>query len=164
MKYLYSFFAFLAFLGTANSQTNLTADPAGNWSGYMNWFNNDSGSKGDYAGGDNWTVADLKTTLTASGDSTYSDGAVTLQPNFSAYAANVGGTAADQQYWTDGAGGGNKFMEAISKIELAANTFTDGALSFAGTVASNTISTDYTVKAFIKTLNPGAGYAQVIFN
>ena len=158
MKYLYSFFAFLAFLGTANSQTNVTVDPAGNWSGYMAWFNNDGGAKGGYLDGSAWGIGDLKTTTIASGDATYADGAVTLQPNFNLY-----GDGTDA-YWSDGVGGGNKFLEATTKIELGANTFTDGALSFAGTVASNTISTDYTVKAFIKTLDPNNGYAQVIFN
>jgi len=39
---------------------------AGDWTGYMNVFNNDAGSQGAYVFGSGWGVADLKTTVLAS--------------------------------------------------------------------------------------------------
>ncbi|MDA1085247.1 MAG: hypothetical protein O2810_06960, partial [Bacteroidetes bacterium] len=155
MKQLYTLIVILLIISFSYAQTHVTADPAANWSGYMAWFNHTNGVKGDYMNGSNWGLADLKTTVTASGDTTYSDGAITLQPNFNLYG---GGT---DSYWADGANG-NKFMEGTSKVEIDAGNFTDGALSFAGSVASNTIDAGYTVVAFIKTLDPSAGYATII--
>jgi hypothetical protein len=163
MKYLHSLIITLLIFGTANSQTSVVPDPTSTWGGYISWFENDSGAKGAYINGGDWGIADVKTTITAAGDATYADGALTLQPNFNTYADNVNGDAAAQAYWTDGAGGGNKWLEATSKVDYAAaGVFTDGALTFNGTVASNTLDSNYSVVAFIKTLDPNAGYATII--
>ena len=162
MKHIYLFITTLFFGSVVFSQTTVTIDPASSWAGYMNVFNNNSGAQGDYLFGSNWGVTALKTTITAAGDATYADGAITLQPNFNAYDDAVnGGVQADIDYWTDGAGGGNKFLEASTLLDYSAN-FTEGSLTFNGTVASNTISSEYTVIAYIKTLDPNAGYATVI--
>ena len=163
MKYLYSLIITLLIFGTANSQTSVVPDPGLTWGGYISWFENNSGAKGGYLGGGDWGIADVKTTITAAGDNTYADGALTLQPNFNTYADNVNGNADAQAFWTDGAGGGNKWLEATSKVDYAAaGVFTDGALTFNGTVASNTLDSNYSVVAFIKTLDPNAGYATII--
>ena len=157
MKQLYTLLiAFLFVYANTNAQTVTTVDPAGNWSGYMTWFDNDNGAKGGYQNGSAWGMADVKTTITATGDASYANGAVTLQPNFSTYADG-------DAYWSDGSGGGNKWMEGVSKIELAAGALGDTSLSFVGTVAANTLDNAYSAVAFIKTLNPNDGYATVIF-
>jgi hypothetical protein len=155
MKQLYTLIATIIVASFLNAQTHVSADPAANWSGYMAWFNHTNGVQGAHENGSNWALGDMKTTFTASGDTTYSDGAITLQPNFNLY-----GDGTDA-YWANGSDG-NKFMEGTSKVEIAAGDFTDGALSFAGSVASNTIDAGYTVVAFIKTLDPNAGYATII--
>ena|GEM_PF-1321687 len=164
MKQLYFLLtAFLFVFSNINAQTVSTVNSEGAWTAYMNWFENDNGSKGASVGGGTWDLAKLKTTLTSVDDATYPNGAVTLQPNFNAYADNVNGDANAQAYWTDGSGGGNKWMEAISKIEYAAGTLNDTSLSFVGTVSANTLDNAYSAVAFIKTLDPAAGYATVIF-
>ena len=162
MKHIYLLITTLFFGSVVFSQTTVTIDPAASWAGYMNVFNNDSGAQGSYLFGSSWGVTALKTTITGAGDATYADGAITLQPNFNAYDdAVTGGVQADIDYWTDGAGGGNKFLEASTLLDYSTN-FTEGSLTFNGTVASNTISSEYTVIAYIKTLDPSAGYATVI--
>jgi hypothetical protein len=164
MKQLYFLLtAFLFVFSNINAQTVSTVNSEGAWTAYMNWFENDNGSKGASVGGGNWDLAKLKTTLTSVDDATYPNGAVTLQPNFNAYADNVNGDANAQAYWTDGSGGGNKWMEAISKIEYDAGKLNDTSLSFVGTVSANTLDNAYSAVAFIKTLDPAAGYATVIF-
>ena len=34
------------------------------WNGFMNWFENNGGVKGNYVQGSGWGVSDLKTTIT----------------------------------------------------------------------------------------------------
>ena len=157
MKHIYFFLTIILFSGlTSTAQTTETLDPSANWAGYMNVFENNSGAKGGYLFGQDWGVDALKTTITQAGDATYADGAIALQPNFNAYNAT-------DSYWSDGAGGGNKFLEASTLFNYAAaGTYTGGSLTFNGNVVSNTIDSGYTVVAYIKTLDPGAGYATVI--
>ena len=135
--------------------TLVNADPAAAWGSFMNVFAIDNGGKGGYQFGNAWSLANLKTTFTDAGDTTYANGAITLQPNFNAY---VDGDA----YWSDGNGNGNKWMEATTKVEYAPDTFTDTSLSFVGTVNSNDLDSGYTAVAFIKTLDPNNGYNAVI--
>ena len=70
-------------------------DPTATWVGYMNVHAKDWSW---YAFGSEWGVNNLKTTVSANG--------LTLQPNFNCYADAV--TAQAREFWTDGAGGGNK--------------------------------------------------------
>jgi len=113
-----------------------------NWNGYMNWFEKTStGTKGGYVWGSGWGVSDLKTTITTT--------SFVLQPNFNTYANNVGGSAADQAYWTDGAGGGNKWMEAATYIERT-GWFHGNLLTFSGNVTGFNLDPGYTAKAYIR--------------
>ena len=161
MKQLYTLLiAFLFVFSNTNAQTVVTSDPTAAWGSYMNVFTVSSGAKGDYAFGNGWSLANLKTTITDAGDTTYANGAITLQPNFNGYLEN-----ADDPFWRDnnGAGpGGNAWMEATTKVEYAAGTFTDTSLSFVGTVNSNDLDSGYTAVAFIKTLDPNNNYNPVI--
>jgi len=149
MKQLYTLLiAFLFVFANSNAQITVHADPAANWSGFLNvFFLDNNGSKGTYAFSSGWGLADLKTTFADAGDTTYANGAIILQPNYGTYNAT-------DTYWSDGNGNGNKWMEAITKVDYAAaGTFTDTSLNFVGTVNSNDLDSGYTAVAFIKTLS-----------
>ena len=62
---------------------------AGDWTGYMNVFNNDAGSQGGFVFGSAWGVADLQTTLIAApGTGTMIDNNIMeLFPNYNTYNA-----------------------------------------------------------------------------
>jgi Secretion system C-terminal sorting domain len=130
---------------------NVTVDASKTWNGYMNVT--DLSNIPMFNTG--WGLADVKTTLNTTTNT------VILQPNFNTYAnAIASGAPADVNYWTDGAGGGNKIMEASSFVET---TSLGGApLTFSGIVNSNTLSSVYTSSIFIKVLDPANGYATII--
>jgi Secretion system C-terminal sorting domain len=130
---------------------NVTVDATKTWNGYMNVT--DLSNMPMFASG--WGLADVKTTVNTATNT------VILQPNFNTYAnAIASGAPADLAYWTDGAGGGNKIMEASSFVET---TSLGGApLTFSGIVNSNTLSSVYTSSVFIKVLDPANGYATII--
>ena len=126
-------------------------DPTANWVGYMNVHAKDWSW---YAFGSPWTVSALKTTVSANG--------LTLQPNFNCYADNVNGAPGDRAFWTDGAGGGNKWMEGSTLVEKAAGVLS-GSLTFTGNVDSYSLASGYSVIAFIKGLNAGNNYSTDLF-
>jgi hypothetical protein len=132
---------------------------AGNWTGYMNVFFNDGGSKGGFVFGQGWGVADLKTTVTTSNPGTIIGDQLVLQPNFNAYTDNPG-----DPFWRDNAGagpGGNKWMEANTYVET--NPLAVTSYTLQGTVDANDLDTSlYTAEAFIKVLDPNAGFATVL--
>jgi hypothetical protein len=132
---------------------------AGNWTGYMNVFNNASGSQGSYVFGSGWGVSDLKTTISNSNAGTIIGDQLVLEPNYNTYADNPG-----DSFWRDNGGAGpngNKWMNANTYEETASIAVPSYTLS--GNVTSNTLNTSlYTAKAFIKVLDPGAGYATVL--
>ncbi|MDA9201623.1 T9SS type A sorting domain-containing protein [Flavobacteriaceae bacterium] len=158
MKNIFTFLLF-AFTGFAFGQVTVTSDVTLTYNGYMNVHNLSNGSKDSYNFGQSWGVGSLKTTITTAGSGGFINGAITLQPNFNGYADNVNGDASAQAFWTDGAGGGNKWMEAITYVEYAANTYPGGDLTFKADVNSNTLDNGYTVVAFIKTLKPNNNHA-----
>ena len=118
-----------------------------NWTGYMNVFDNNGGSKGGYVFGSGWGVADLKTTVSGA-----SNNNLVLQPNFNVW------NAADPFWVLNNAG--NKFMEANTLYERPISKLAPDAI-FAGSVASCTLSNSYKAVAFIKILDPGNGYGLV---
>lgn len=137
---------------TASAQTTVGVDLSRTWIGYMNVFDNAGGSPGGYQFGSGWGVNDLKSTLNVGA------GSILLQPNFNTYADNPG-----DAYWRNNGGAGplgNKWMDA--------NTFTEygsvfsGTLTFAGAVSAYSLSSDYTAIAFIRALDPNAGFATVV--
>jgi len=138
---------------TASAQTTVTPNFGGNWIGYMNWFENVGGSKGAFAGGSAWALPDLKSVLTPT--------SLTLQPNFNTYADNFG-----NPYWRDNGGagpGGNKWMEASTFIESNNGSLAGGTLTFSGLIGSySLLSPNYSANAFIKALDPNAGWATIV--
>jgi len=112
--------------------------------GYVNTF---SVADDSYQFGFAYGLADMKTTVTAS--------SVTLQPNFAIWDAEASNNA-----WFDNTSGTQTpvlYIEANSFVE---STDLDGsALTFEGNVSSFDIDGAYTVKAFIKALNPNTGFS-----
>lgn len=161
MKYIFTFLMALTFCSfTANAQVTVTSDVTHSYTGYMNWFNLTGGAKGTRAGGSPWGVTALKTTITAAGTGSFTNGAITVQPNFNAYADNPG-----DAFWRDNSGagpGGNKWMEANTYVEYGPGTYPGGDLTFKADINANTLDSGYTAKAFIKTLDSANGYATVI--
>lgn len=130
----------------AFSQNTINSDASLNWVGYMNVFD----TSNNYQFGSGWAVADLKTEINTSANT------ITLKPNYNTYNAS-------DSYWSDGAGNGNKIMEASTYYEPGA-TYNGQNLTFTGNVSSNTLSNQYTAVAFIKALDPANGYATVYNN
>ena len=134
------------------SQNVVEVNASDNWIGYMNVFNLD----GSYVFGSGWGVLELKTTPDSTGNQ------VILQPNFNTYQnAMNSGDPGDIAFWTDGAGGGYKIMEANTIVEPGA-LFNGQDLTFSGSVVSNTLDTGYAAYFFIKALDPNAGYQDAL--
>jgi hypothetical protein len=117
--------------------------------GYANVYNLTSGAKGTVQAFESgWGVADIK--------STYSGGLLTLQPNFNTYANSLAGNDADRAFWTNGAGGGNKWFEGSTFVQNA--SFGGGGLTFEFAVNSYTLNSNYSVTAFVKSFDVGWGW------
>lgn len=129
------------------AQNDIELSGSDAWIGYMNVFN----LSGGYEFGSAWAVPDLKSTPSASANT------LTLHPNFNTYANNPG-----DAYWINLATGeGNKEMEALTFVEPGA-TFNGQDLTFSGTVQAYTLDDAYTVKYFIKALDPNADFADAL--
>jgi hypothetical protein len=161
-------FARCCFALTAVAALGATPTVAGDWIGYMNVFNNAAGSQGSFVFGSGWGFADLKSTLVTSNPGTIIGDQLILQPNYNTYTNSLSGTNADREFWTDSTDGGvtpgpngNKWMEANTFAET--NPITVPSYTFSGTVDSSDLDRGlYTPEAFIKVLDPGAGFATVL--
>jgi len=138
------------------SITGLLTAQADGWFGYMNVFNNNAGTPGSWEFGSSWGLPEVKTTIVTDVPGTYIGDQLRLQPNFNTYADNP-----NDPFWRDGQGGGNKFMEANTYVEFAG--IAQPFATFAGTVNSYTLDSAYTAHAFIKVLNPDAGWSLDVF-
>ena len=130
----------------------VTVNASDNWFGFMNVFENPADPNPCCGGGfvfnSFWGVPDLATTLNGGTNE------IVLQPNFNTYNAN-------DPFWSDGNGGGNKIMDANTLIEPAGLNGQD--LTFGGTVTSHTLDlSKYTAKFFIKALDPNNGFQDVL--
>ena len=145
-----------------------TTASAGNWVGYMNVFQNASGTEGAYIFGSGWGVPDLATTVVTSNPGTINGDELVLRPNFNTYTDSLGGSNADRAFWTNSSNGGatpgplgNKWMNASTLVETG--TLSQASYTLAGSVTSNSLNTSlYTAKAFIKVIDPNNGYAIVL--
>jgi len=139
--------AALASLGSviiaAPTTAKIYVDPSKTWLGYMNVFD----LSGGYIFGSAWVTADL--------NATFSAGVVQLTPNTSIYRD----VALSDSFWWQGDGSGNKNMDANYYVED--NTLAGKFVTFSGYVWTNSLVSPYTSVAFIKELDPGAGYATV---
>lgn len=119
------------------SQSHVYVDPAKNWVGYMNWFENNSGSQGNYAGGSSWGTDALQ--------ASFSGITLSLAPNTNVYNPS-------DSYWVNGDGSGAKWMDANFYVENAG--LAGQTLTFSGDVLANTLVSPYTSVAFIKEFTP----------
>lgn len=163
-------------LALASVAAALLASPAwaGNWIGYMNVFNNSGvapvGGQGSYVFGDFWGVPDIKTTVVTSNLGTIIGDQLILEPNYNTYTNSLGGSNGDRAFWTNSSDGGatagpygNKWMDANTFVET--NPIAIPSYTFDGTVTANSLNTSlYTAEAFIKVLDPSAGYSTVLNN
>ena len=145
---------------TASAQTTVGVDLSKPWLGYMNVFENAGGNKGASIFGSAWGLPDVKSVLTPT--------SLTLQPNFNAYANSLTGDDAARAFWTDSTDGGvtagpngNKWMEALTYTEYSGAVLNNN-LTFAGAISGFSLSPNYSTIAFIKALDPNAGWATVI--
>lgn len=141
---------------------------ADGWIGYMNVFNNDGGTQGGYVYGESWGVSDLKSTVITSNPGTIIGDQLRLQPNYNTYTNALTGDNLARAFWTDSTDGGvtpgpngNKWMEANTFVET--NPIAIPSFTFSGTVDSSDLNRSlYTPEAFIKVLDPTAGFATVL--
>ena len=131
------------------SGNSVTVATSQSWNGYVNAFNvSDNG----YAFGFPYTVSDLRATPTAT--------SMTLEPNTAIWTAEASNSAwFDQGATTQTA---LLYIEASSFIED--NTLAGSDLTFTGNVSVSDLGSEYTVVAFVKALDPNAGYATVVNN
>ena len=83
-----------------------------------------------------------------------SGSSVTLGPNYTYYAAG-------DSFW-DNAGQGNKTVVANSFGEQVGVPVGTGTVEIGGFIDSFTLDSSYTVQAFVKVLDPGAGYDDIL--
>lgn len=140
---------FITSITFGQNVVNVTASDT--WNGFMNVF--DLG--GGFVFNSGWGVPELRTDIDLMGD------VLTLYPNFNTYANAVNsGDPGEIAFWTDGANGGNKIMEAITLVEPA--MFNDQDLTFKGSVLVNTLDAAYEAQYFIKALDSLNGYADAL--
>jgi hypothetical protein len=136
-------------LGNAFAQNEVTVETSQNWLGYVNAFDvsNDA-----FAFGFAYGAADLRATATAT--------SMTLEPNIAIWT----GEATNAAWFDQGAATQTavKYIEASSYIEN--NALAGSDLTFSGNVSVSDLGSEYTVVAFVKALDPNAGYATVVNN
>jgi hypothetical protein len=143
MKKVLVILAALCFIGVAQADVTVNGvDPGATWVGYMNVFETPANG-GAYLWGSGWGTADLRANI--------SGGILTLAPNTNCW------NAADP-YWVAN-GVGNKDMEANFYREFAG--LNGQTMTFNYTVGVNTLPAGYIAQAFVKVLDPGAGWATV---
>jgi hypothetical protein len=142
MKNLTRILALCALLNPAiglRADVTVTVDPSKPWQGYMNWFNLPANG-GAFVNGGPWGTTDLC--------AVFSGNTLTLSPN----------TIGDPDpYWYTPSGGpgaaGNKIMEANMYVQTTGG-YAGQTVTFTGTVAANSLTSEHTVIAFIKDFAP----------
>ncbi len=127
----------------ALADVNVTVDPGLNWVGYMNVFDLPIGS-GGFLWGSGWGTPDLP--------ATFNGNQLRLAPNTNTW------DPADP-YWVDGNGDGAKWTNANMYVEDS--TLIGETVHFTGHVVENSLEAPFQSQAFIKVLDPGAGWAVV---
>jgi hypothetical protein len=131
---------------THSQDVNVYVDSSKTWIGYMNVFQLPENG-GGYFFGTGWGTADL--------NASFSGSVANLTPNTSIY-RDIATNNAD---WWKPDGTGNKTMDANFYVEN--NSLAGSNVTFSGFVWTNSLVAPYTSVAFIKELDPGAGYATV---
>ncbi len=135
--------ALVALAGAPALAVDVTVDSGQTWLGYMNVFET-AANGGAFAFGGPWGTPDLAASFT--GD------VLTLTPNTNCYNAN-------DAFWVNPDGSGNKFMSANMYVESLA--LVGETVNFSGKTLVNSFVSGYTSRAFIKVLDPAQGYATI---
>lgn len=144
MKKVVVILAALCLVGIAQADMTVNgADPGATWLGWMNVFNTPANG-GGYLWGSGWGTADLRASFDGGGT-------LSLKSNTNCW------NAADP-YWVVG-GVGNKDMEANFYREFGG--LNGQTMTFNYVVGTNTLLAGYSAQAFIKVLDPGAGWATI---
>jgi hypothetical protein len=138
---------FILFLMASLSYSQNTVDSSAGsaWTGFVT-------ATPDCQGGFGFgqpNLAELVTVLDVPGNT------ITLKPQLTLYDANLGDCV-----WDNGAGNGGSILEVSTFVEPAG--FADQDLTFQGNVTSSTFAAGYTAVAFIKGLDPNAGFSDVL--
>lgn len=121
-------------------------DSSKTWIGYMN-VSALPADGGGYVFGSSWGTADL--------NASFSAGIAELTANTSIYRD----VTLSDTFWWKGDGTGNKNMDANFYVENS--SLAGSIVTFSGFVWTNSLVSPYTSQAFIKELDPAAGYATV---
>lgn len=116
-------------------------DPAANWIAWANVFEADGTT---WLWGSGWGLADVPATFEAAG--------LTIKPNTNCYNPT-------DPYWVNPDGSGNKVMEMNVYFETYG--LSGQNVTFNYTVLSNDLMAGWDSQAFIKVLDPDAGWATV---
>ncbi len=134
--------ASLAWCVSANADMSVGVDPGATWVGYMNVFEIDTTT---YMFGSGWGPADLAAEFVGN--------ELKLGPNTNCWNAT-------DSYWVNqNDGTGNKYMEANMYFEAVG--LQNELAEFSGHVNANTLDSGYVSQAFVKVLDPNAGWATV---
>ena len=125
---------------------SVTVDPAKTWFGYMN-VSELPVNGGAPVFGSTWGTVDLNASFVST--------VAVLAPNTSIFRD----VALSDSFWWQGDGTGNKTMDANFYVED--NTLAGKTVTFSGFCWTNSLVAPYTSQAFIKELDPTAGYATV---
>jgi hypothetical protein len=142
MKNLTRILALCALLHPASAlraDITVTVDPSKTWNGFMNVFELPSNG-GGFVFPSSWGTADLR--------AVFSGNTLTLSPNTIAPPNGLSDT-----FWFKPDGSGNKSMEANMYVQNTGG-FAGQTVTFAGTVAANSLTSAHTVIAFIKDFAP----------
>jgi hypothetical protein len=132
------------------SGNSVTVETSQEWKGYVNTYNV---SDNAYAFGFSYPASDLRATATTT--------SLTLESNIAIWTANATDAAwFDQDAATQTA---ILYIEASSYIE-SASAYNGSDLTFSGSMTTNDIGDGYTLKVFIKALDPNNDYATVVNN
>lgn len=114
--------------------------------GAMNVYGNNAGVPGDYIFYSLWGLNDLRAITTNNVN-------FELLPNINAYNEN-------DPFWSDGAGDGNKFMDAVTSFDIPSITNEIGA-TFRFTVDTFDLDSRYILKGFLRIQDPSDEYNTV---
>lgn len=132
----------LCFIGSVQADLLVNGvDPANNWIAWANCFNADGSSAG---WGSAWAMVDVPATFETEG--------LTIKPNTSNYIPG-------DLYWVNEDGTGNKILE--QNVYFETSGLAGQHVTFNFNVLSNDLPIGWDNQAFIKVLNPDAGWATV---
>lgn len=147
--------ALLMGLGTSDATIVTVSVEIGQ--GFMDVYENVSGTQGAGVFNSPWGFADVKSTPGSS--------SIKLEPNYNTYGDPA--VATGNTFWRDNGGagpGGNKWMIASSFADKSAAFFPDGICNFKAKVDAYSFTAGYTVRAFVKGFDEFDTFITAVFS